>query len=270
MPLPLSPETCADFLRTTAPRQTLPLAHYLLHGQQVWLKKAGTRHARWPYWVLGALARTARLPLLAPVPNLGGPEAIATEARRLRALAARGLRVPQVLAEGAPGLLLAHLGLPGQDTPSLAVEMHAAVRARPQAMLGLFHQGLDALGTAHAAGACLSQAFARNLVRCPDGVIGYVDFEDDPAAVLALPQCQARDLLCYLHSTALHLQEAGALPAAREVWADWLELQPTVVQALLRTSVRQMRWLRRLPTDRRWGRDLQRARAAWVLAGGEG
>jgi hypothetical protein len=216
--------------------------------------------------VLGALARTARLPLLVPVPNLGGPEAIATEARRLRALAALGLRVPQVLAEGPEGLLLAHLGQPGQDTPSLAVEMNAAVRAAPEAMLGLFHEGLDAIGAAHAAGACLSQAFARNLVRCPDGVIGYVDFEDDPAAVLALPQCQARDLLCYLHSTALHVQEAGAFEPAREVWANWLQLQPTVVQALLRTSVRQMRWLRRLPADRRWGRDLQRARAAWALA----
>ena len=51
----------------------------------------------------------------------------------------------------------------------------------------LWAQGLRAMELVHNQGTCLSQAFARNLVRCPDGVVGYVDFEDDPTAVLPLP-----------------------------------------------------------------------------------
>ncbi len=255
-----------QFLQSTAPGQPRPLAHYDLEGEQVWLKKAGARNARWPYWVLGALARAARLPLLRPVPNLGGALSIHTEARRLGALTALGLRVPAVLAEGPEGLLIGHLAAPGQDTPSLAVEMHAATAQPPQTMLRLFAEGLDALAIAHDAGACLSQAFARNLVRCPDGTVAYVDFEDDPAAVLPLAQCQARDVLCYLHSAALHLHEAAAFDAARPRFARWLAQRPPEVQALVATAVQRLRLLRRLPADRRWGRDLLRARMAWALA----
>jgi hypothetical protein len=38
----------------------------------------------------------------------------------------------------------------------------------------------------------------------------------------------------------------------------------------LGTSVRRMAWLRRLPADRRWGRDLQRARLAYDLLAAAG
>lgn len=104
-----------------------------------------------------------------------------------------------------------------------------------------------------------------NLVRCPDGVLGFIDFEDDPLASLPLALCQARDALCYVHSTALYLREAGALPEARAIWAHWLAEQPAALGALLVTTAQRLAWLRHLPQDRRWGRDLQRARAAYDL-----
>ena len=37
------------------------------------------------------------------------------------------------------------------------------------------------------------------------------------------------------------------------------------VRALLVTTAQRLAWLRHLPQDRRWGRDLQRARAAYDL-----
>ena len=55
-------------------------------------------------------AATQRLEALRPVPNPGGRAAIHTEARRLAALHARGLRVPAVLAVQDDALLLRHLG----------------------------------------------------------------------------------------------------------------------------------------------------------------
>ena len=272
-PRPLVPRSAAtpdyaDFLHRQLVQQEGNVASYSLGDGQVWLKKAGQRNGLWGYRVLGALARAARLPVLRPVPNLGGEPAIAIEARRLRELAARGLRVPEVLAQQPGGLLLAHLGWPGQPTPSLAREIANALPVGLEAVLTLWHEGLQALSYVHATGTSLSQAFARNLVRCPDGTLGYIDFEDDPAAVLPLAHCQARDALCFVHSTALALVQAGALPQAQALWQQWLaQCSPGVRRTLLETRSR-MGWLRHLPASRRLGRDLQRARAAHdVLAG---
>ncbi|PSJ79267.1 hypothetical protein C7N83_13275 [Neisseria iguanae] len=36
--------------------------------------------------------------------------------------------------------------------------------------------------------------------------MGFIDFEDNPAAALDIIQCQSRDWLCYLQSTLLILQ----------------------------------------------------------------
>ena len=252
----------AAFLQRQLPRQQFNVASYQLDGEQVWLKKAGPRHGMAGYRLLGALATLARLPVLRPVPNLGGTAAIATEAERLRDLAARGLRVPSVLAQEPGGLLLRHLGQPGQPTPSLAEEIETAIRAGAAAQQALWWQGLQAISVVHASGTSLSQAFARNLVRCPDGVVGYIDFEDDPASVLPLAHCQARDALCYVHSTALYLDQGGALEGARTLWADWLAACSADVRSTLTDSIARMLWVRHLPASRRLGRDLQRVRAA--------
>lgn len=262
----------AAFLQSRLAQQTKPLAAYLLTSadglvpaQQVWLKRAGPAHGRWGYRALAALALVLRQPALRPVPSPGGGAGLALEARRLAALRALGLRVPTVLAQHEDGLLLHHLGRAGAPTKSLADELHHAVLDEPSQVLPLWRQGLDAIGLVHEAGACLSQAFARNLVRCPDGVVGYVDFEDDPASALPLPLCQLRDLLCYAHSSALYLHTAGVLPQARLHWATWSAQRPSALQALLQRSSQQLRWLRQLPTDRRFGRDVQRTRMAYAL-----
>lgn len=262
----------AAFLRVALPTQRSGIHRYARPTGDVWVKKAAPRPPRWRYGVLGMLAGALRLDALRPVRNRGGAEAVATEARRIADLAARGLRVPTVLAvqpgdDG--GLLLAHAGPRGERAATLSDEINDAVQLRDGAtVLARWQEGLEAIAAVHTAGGCLSQAFARNLVRWADGTVGYIDFEDDPEAELPLAQCQARDLLCYLHSTALYLREAGVLDAAAPYWQRWLSRQPRPLQALLHHSAQRMRWLRWLPADRRLGRDLQRARAAHdVLAG---
>jgi hypothetical protein len=158
-----------------------------------------------------------------------------------------------------------HLGRPAEQTPSLGNEIEAAVPAGPEAVLRLWVQGLRAIELVHNQGACLSQAFARNLVRCPDGVVGYVDFEDDPMAVLPLPLCHGRDALCYAHSTAIYLRQCGALEDARPLWAQWIAARGPALQAVMTQSVRRLRLARHLPQSRKLGRDVQRVRAAYDL-----
>ncbi len=255
------------FLQQQWPRQQPLVAAYTLDGERVWLKRAGPRHGMWRYRLLGLAARVLGLPVLQPVPNLGGRAAIGTELMRLRSLSALGLRVPEVLAACDDAFLMRDLGTPGRPTPSLGDEIEAAVPAGPAAVLALWRLGLETLNAVHGQGQCLSQAFARNMVRCADGQIACIDFEDDPSRALPLHLCQLRDALAYVHSTALALVQAGAQEGARMAWNDWLAgpQRGADFHAALQATLPRLAWLRHLPQDRRWGRDAQRMRAAYDL-----
>ena len=267
LPVPAStaPTDYDAFLQAHVLSQPHSVMRYDKGDETLWVKRAGALNPRWRYRVMGALARAFKVPVLSPVANPGGRTAVATEVRRLQDFAARGLRAPQVLAASEDGFVMRHLGTPGEDTPSLGNEMEYAVARGATAVLALWKQGLQAISKAHKAGTTLSQAFARNLVRCPDGVIGYIDFEDDPAAHLPLHTCQARDALCYAHSTAWILAQANALPEARKHWTAWMQTLPPDTRAVLNESIARMAWAGRLPQDRKLGRDGQRIRMAFDL-----
>ena len=259
----------AAFLQQQLSAQPHNVMAHVLGDEQIWIKRAGAPHGMGRYRAMAVLAAVLRLPVLRPVPNPGGPTAIATEVQRLRDLAARGIRVPVVLAALPQGFAMRHLGHTGEEIHSLGNEIDHAVQAGDTAaVLALWQQGLDTLTHVHRQGTCLSQAFARNLVRCPDGEVACIDFEDDPAAVLPLAVCHVRDALCYAHSTAIYLHTSGTLAEGRERWAAWVAQGSPEMRVVLATSVRRMGWMRRLPADRKLGRDLQRVRAAYDLVHG--
>ncbi len=251
------------FLQRALAAQSANIAAYDWADERVWIKKAGPRNPAWRYRVLGGVARLLGLGVLRPVPNLGGERAIAIERARLRSLAELDLPVPLILAACDSGLMLRDLAYPAQTSVSLAVEIGQAGDSTRR--LKLFQEGLQAVARVHAAGSCLSQAFARNLVRTADGRLGYIDFEDDPAELLSPDECQARDWLCYLHSTAQPLREVGALEAGAGRASDLLQARPLAVRRLLASAASRLRWLRRLPADRRFGGDSQRVQAAALL-----
>ncbi|PJI95732.1 hypothetical protein CLU85_0457 [Acidovorax sp. 69] len=254
------------FLQQKLATQPHSVMSHVLGNEQIWVKRAGVPHGTGRYRAMAMLAGLLRLDVLRPVPNPGGPAAIATEVRRLQDLAARGVRVPEVLAVQADGFAMRHLGRVGEEAHSLGNAIDRTLRANdPAAVLLLWQQGLDAMTHVHHQGTCLSQAFARNMVRDPTGAVVCIDFEDDPAAVLPLALCHVRDALCYAHSTAIYLHQTEMLPEARERWAAWVAQGSAEMQAVLATSIRRMRWMRHLPPSRRLGRDLQRVRAAYDL-----
>ncbi|CAB5720775.1 Predicted acyl-CoA transferases/carnitine dehydratase [Delftia tsuruhatensis] len=268
-PLPAAPSLAPPdydaFLRDHVLSQPLSIQRYDRGDETLWVKRAGASNPAWRYRALALLAACLRLPVLRPVPNPGGHEAIRTEVRRLRQLARRGLRVPAVLAECEDGFAMRHLGSPGVEAPSLGNAMEAVLPRGDGSTLALWLQGLQTLQQVHGSGDCLSQAFARNMVCCADGVIGFIDFEDDPAAHLPLPLCRVRDALCYAHSTAWILAKAGAMPAARSAWQDFVQAMEPETRALMERTTRQLAWVRHLPESRRLGRDMQRLRMAYTL-----
>ena len=257
------PGDYAELLRRMLPKQDQTVASHRLGNERVWLKKAGPRHGKWRYRLLAVIAGALRLDALRPVPNPGGAEAILIEARRLRELGEAGLRVPVVLAEQPGGLLMSDLGQ-GRATVSVLERLDQAAAAGPASLLATWREGLNAIATVHARDTYLSQAFDRNLVHCPDGVIGYIDFEDDPGETLGLAECQVRDWLSYLHSTAM-LVRAAAPQTAAEHWHAVQADASDAVRERIAHAARRMRWLRHLPSGRRWGRDTQRVRASALL-----
>lgn len=266
-----SPQSPADydaFLSAHLHKQNKNIQRYAhSDGRWVWIKRTGPLTPLWRYRLLRVLRMLLNELVLGPVINYGGREAIATEVRRLKDLDARGIRVPKVLASEQDGFVMSHLGLPGHDVPSLGNKIRAVVPQGPQAVMPLWKQGLAMIDQVHRSGTVLSQAFARNMVVCPDGELACVDFEDDPQAVLPLAVCQARDALCYAHSTAIYLSHAGALDEARAEWQHWLA-QPersAEFHQVLGNTLRRARWLRLLPANRKLGRDTERLRAMWDL-----
>lgn len=254
------------FLQQQLATQPHNVMAHVLGNEQIWIKRAGAPHGTGRYRAMAVLAGLLRLPVLRPVPNPGGPAAIATEVQRLQDLAARGIRVPVVLASVPHGFAMRHLGHTGEEIHSLGNEIDHAVQAGDTAtVLALWQQGLDTLTQVHHQGTCLSQAFARNMVRCPDGEVACIDFEDDPAAVLPLAVCHVRDALCYAHSTAIYLHASGTLAEGCERWAAWTAQGSADMREVLASSIGRMEWMRRLPASRRLGRDLQRVRAAYDL-----
>lgn len=268
--MPEHPRTVdyATALARLAPLQSVPLAVHELQGEQVWLRHAARDHWGMRRRLLGWIARTARLPMLNPPPLADARTTIAGELARLQAFSICGIRVPQVLASGGEAYVMSDLrgGLPG--APSLQQEIETAIAAGSDAVLALWRQGLLALDAVHAHGLCVGHAFAHAMVRCPDGVIGFTDLRDAPAAELPLVQGQARDALAYLFSTAGLLHLAGAREAARAPWTEWLAqpVRDDAFRAVVQQAVTRLTWLRYLPPDARWGRDAWCLRAAWEQA----
>ncbi|PSJ79519.1 hypothetical protein C7N83_11690, partial [Neisseria iguanae] len=171
--------------------------HILAGGKVVWIRRAGPHNPAWRYWLMGMLAKLLHAKVLTPVPNLGGPAAIAIETARLNELSAAGIYVPKLLARQANALMISNI--PGSNL--LERIKQEAIRHD----LSSWHAGLLAISHVHAKRQFLSQAFARNMV-IQGRRVGFIDFEDNPAAALDIIQCQSRDWLCYLQSTLLILQ----------------------------------------------------------------
>lgn len=232
--------------------------HILANGDSVWVRRAGAPHARWRYRLLGVVAGCLKLQILTPVPNWGGAVGIATEARRLQQLRAAGIAVPVLLAQQSDALMMSNIG-----QHNLLREWQNQ-RHAPAVLLQRWQSGLDAIATVHRQGQYLSQAFARNLMY--DGhCIGFIDFEDDPGSVMPLALCQARDWLCYLHSGARLMQQAGILTAACRGWQQTLGAADVAVARHVNRAVRCLRPLRGLQAEY-WGSDTLRLAAMACFA----
>lgn len=236
-------------------QQTRFIQQYQLSdGEAVWVRRTGAHNAVWRYHLQNILAHLVRNPVLSATANRGGQNVIATEATRLRDLAAAGICVPQLLAQQENGLMMSHLG-----ARNLLKEWKLQ-RNNPDILLARWQLGLTAIAQVHHRHQYLSQAFARNMIFIDEKHIGFIDFEDDPGTVLPLALCQARDWLCYLHSGAVMMCQNGLSNESRRTWHTILENEPPDIQAAVGKTLRSIGWMRHMRA-RFWGNDTLRLAA---------
>lgn len=191
---------------------------------------------------------------LRTVPSAGGAEAQAVEVRRLRELAAAGVRVPRVVHVDDEFFVMEFLA--GMNLAELLDS-----RAHDgEATLIAWGRGLELLHSIHQRGQYLSQASARNLMHTADGLVP-IDLEEDPLVCMTLAQAQARDWLLYLQSTVWLLPHPRGV--LQSIWNKVARDAPSLQSEALARTVGQLAWLRHLPRKRKpWGRDIVSAQAA--------
>lgn len=206
-------------------------------------RRPPTRHR-----ALNAVAQLVGVPILRAVPVHGGAASQAVEIRRLTALHAAGVPVPEVLHVAPDYFVMRWLG---------GEHLAAALSERVSGAFQLWRMAAQAVLEAHRRGQYLSQCFGRNvIVDTAAGTPrfrGFIDFEDDPLEVMPLHEAQVRDWLIYLQSTLWHVP---ATPEQVDAVLDaCLQAESEAVRRLFAQVCRRVGWLRHLPAKRSLGRD---------------
>ena len=234
------------FLRTASQMQTEAVAPHFYLNQKVWLKKSTKRHSTWIYTPLRWFSKLLGLSMLAPVPNTGGTDAITCEVNRLKQLRKLGINVPEILAYADHAVLMKDAAISGQHVQQL--ESALASQASSELQLALFQKVVHSIQEIHEKNSYLSEAFARNILIDDQQNLAFIDFETDPAQVLSLQDCQTRDWLCLIFSTA-HYFEIEQLDALKNILLQSIELHSKTFKDIALTG-HKLKWLLKLKPEK--------------------
>lgn len=200
-----------------------------LSRRTVWIKRYGTEAGliwRRLYLPFGRL-----MPMAFRVAPVKTPdEMIRQEIRRMERFREKGIDVPDVLYQAGATLVLSDVG------QSMEMQLYL-LRPDPQAFDDLLVFCAAELGRIHAAGLCHGRPYPRDMT-LTNGRVGFLDFEEDPEAVMPLATAQARDLWILFFQLARRAQRGDeTLQRALDVWkaqvpeAVWLELRQIIGMA---------------------------------------
>lgn len=222
----------------------------------IWVKRYGTERPILWSRAQNLLARLFRQPFMRASPVLDGKAMVDREIRRIAAFAARGLPVPLVLYRSDSALVLSDAG---QTVNARLAELKAADPAAHDELLVTCAADLGALHGKHL---CHGRPHPRDFFLA-NGRIGFMDFEEEPEAVMPFAAAQARDLwLLFLQIVPRALDGQTTVDRA---FAAWLENAPSGAFSelcLLVAFLAKFLWLTRLIGRVHMGSDLRRFLAA--------
>ncbi len=223
-----------------------------------WLKKSAPARGVFRYHALNFFSWMLRLPLLKAVPQPGGSEAIQTEIRRIKSLAANDINVPELVACDEDWLLIKDVG------QSIINNMKQPDTSQQTRRL-LFTACLEAIKALHLQQQYLSQGFIRNMLLVKESplTIAFIDFEDDPLQVMSLAEAQARDVLLLVNSTARFFVDEQDF--FNEAIQNFMTGHDAAVVEALRITAKRMQWITRVPFQSLLGHDYQKLKVG-ILA----
>lgn len=159
-------------------------------GKKVWFKKPKKDAGN--FWSCANHHMTKILPysMLKKSSYCTPEEYLQTEKRRLEALGAKGIPVPQVLESAEHWMALSDAGAQLEDT----VAKNTNISKRKEMLL----KAATALGEVHTKGEWHGSAQLKDMtIQDREGIetVGFIDLADDPSDRLSLTDCQARDIL---------------------------------------------------------------------------
>ncbi|GHA54860.1 hypothetical protein GCM10008927_20850 [Amylibacter ulvae] len=161
------------------------------NGQSAWIKRAEQhRESRFVFLhrVLGKLLPAA----LQPTNAAGGFEAILSEAKRLTEMAQAGIPVPVVLHQGSDHVVLSDCG---RQLRAVLRETHD-----PDTRQSLINSAIVGLANIHNADLAHGRPHLKDMAVSEDGVISFLDLEENPTNVMSIADAQARDIWLFLGS----------------------------------------------------------------------
>ena len=119
---------------------------------------------------------------------------IEREAAKMQEFSSAGFLVPQILYRSERGLVLSDAG------ETVEKRLRRLGGSRLHAARSLLVNCAAEVGKVHMLGLYHGRPHPRDMFVCGDR-IGFLDFEEDPAAVMPLPVAQARDIFLLLLQT---------------------------------------------------------------------
>lgn len=236
--------------------------HTLPNKQVVWVRRSDSHNSIWLYRLLDFFVKILKADALKPVPSLGGKVAIVNEANAITRLSQCGVRVPQLLAINDNALMMTDI----ENSQTLISALYQTKKL--EQLLAVWKIGVEAIVDMHNKNTHVSQCFARNMMINTNNEITFIDFEDAPEKVLSLANCQIRDWLCFLHSTAFLLDDKVTRQKAIAIWRTALGSNAEYVSDELYYNTRFLLWGRHLH-DERWRKDTLKVasvmRFVWAL-----
>ena len=203
-------EAEVTLLRMALANRSLRIQRVMLPDGAVWVKRYGTESAL--IWQKLYAPLTALLPVaFRAAPRLAPEAMIEQEIRRIAAFRQAGFLVPEVLYRSGRTLVLSDIGA------SVAVRLNEMGTDVP-AHEALLVECAATLGRLHAAGLSHGRPAPRDMTVTREG-LGFLDFEENPEAVMPLAAAQGRDLWVLFFQLASRSKTPGmTLPAAFAAW----------------------------------------------------
>lgn len=191
----LSAEGLATLVRLLAANARVRVARADVDGRHVWIKRYDVE--RQPFGKLLHRAISPLVPIFLRSSRAApGSLGVERERRKMNLFREAGLPVADIMFGNEAVLVLSDVG---RVTQARLGDLHATDPAAHDALLVKLAEGL---GDAHRAGLCHGRPHPRDMF-LRGGRVGFLDFEEEPEAVMPLAMAQARDLwLLFLQITA--------------------------------------------------------------------